>query len=535
MENKLFWWIFSKRTVICFTVMLLLFLSCILRVAVTATSDYGEICKERNSYKINIGKVRGTIYDCNMVPITNNIKKTIAAVSPTDKAIKAIKTVLSEEEFEKHYPELKKGMPIICEIKKNIKCDGITTTNIYENSNSQTPAIHIIGYTNNENKGVSGIQYAYDDILYSENEIKAYFESDGLGNILEGTNPIVENDTNVIAGGVVTTIDINIQNIAQKAALNIDRGAIVIADAKSGKIRASVSMPYFNSEKIAEYLNKDDSPLINRAINAYNVGSVFKPCVAIAGLENSVQNFYYFCTGRVKIADRYFKCHKTEGHKFMTLNTALANSCNTFFYNYAEKIGGDKIYNIASALNFGNNFNICKDITVNGGTIPDKELLNNNGHLANFSIGQGKVTLSPISMLTLYCSIASDGAYYLPSVVEGTLVNGKLEEYDIGKRTRVMSETTSKIIRNYLNSVIEIGTGEDAKPSKVTAGGKTATAQTGIFKNGEEISQGWFCGFFPLEKPEYVVIIFSEDIKAQSKTCNQLFSYIADEITSISK
>lgn len=532
MEKKMFWWTFSKRTAICFTLMLFMFLSCILRVAVAATTNYNEIRKENNSYKISVGLIRGTIYDCNKVPLTNNKIKKIAAVSPTKKAITAIKSALNEEEFNKISADLYNGKPVICEINKDIECDGITTTNIYENSDD-IPAIHILGYTDGENKGISGIQKAYDDILYSEKKVKIYFESDGLGNILEGSDPIIDNDTNVIANGVVTTLDINIQNIAQKAALNIEKGAIVIAEAKTGKIRASVSMPYFNSEKIENYLKDSSSPLLNRAINAYNVGSVFKPCVAIAGIENSISNFYYFCKGKEKIADRYFNCHKKDGHNFMTINTAIANSCNTFFYNYAQKIGGEKIYNTASSLNFGNSFNICKGITVNGGTIPDKEMLKDNGHLANFSIGQGKVTLSPISMLTLYCSIASDGAYYLPSIVEGTLKNGKFEEYDVGKRTRVMSESTSKVIREYLKSVIEIGTGRDAKPKKTTAAGKTATAQTGVYKNGVEVSQGWFCGFFPFEKPEYVVIIFSENIKEQSKSCNQLFSIIADEVFSL--
>ena len=532
MQNKMFWWIFSKRTAICFTIMLFMFLTCILRVAVTATTDYDEIRKERNSYKISIGNIRGTIYDRNKIPLTNNIKKIVAAVSPTEKAITAIKSVLTKEQFSTLSSDLFKGKPVVCEVKNDIKCDGITTTYIYENSDN-TPCVHIIGYTDSENKGINGIQKAYDDILYSNEKVKAYFESDGLGNILEGADPIIDNHSNITANGVVTTLDINIQNIAQKAALNIEKGAVVVAEAKTGKIRASVSMPYFNSEKAENYLNDKNSPFLNRAINAYNVGSVFKPCVAISGIENSISNFYYFCSGKEKILDRYFNCHKRDGHKFMTINTALANSCNTFFYNYAQKIGGDKIYNTASSLNFGNDFEICKGITVNGGTIPDKEMLKNPGHLANFSIGQGKVALSPVSMLTLYCSIASDGAYYLPSIVEGTLVNGKFEEYNIGKRTRVMRESTSKILREYLKSVIEIGTGKDAKPKKVTAAGKTATAQTGIFNNGEEISQGWFCGFFPIDEPEYVVIIFSEDIKKQSKTCNQLFSIIADEITNL--
>ena len=293
-------------------------------------------------------------------------------------------------------------------------------------------------------------------------------------------------------------------------------------------------MPYFSIESIESYLESDDSPLLNRAISAYNVGSVFKPCVAVAGLENNINSFSYFCTGKHKIIDRYFKCHKSDGHNYMNLKTALANSCNTYFYNYAMKIGGEKIYNIASSLNFGNSFDICSGISNNSGTLPKKESLVNLAQLANFSIGQGKVTLSPISILTLYCSIASNGEYYLPSIVEGTLQNGEFKRYETGSPTRVMSPETAKTIREYLCSVLSEGTGEDAKPKTTTAAGKTATAQTGKYKNGTEISQGWFCGFFPAENPRYVVVVFSEDTTAQAKTCNQIFAQIADEITALS-
>lgn len=533
MDNRRFWSVFSRRALVCFTVMLLFFLSCILRVAVTATSNYGEIRQNRNSYKIDIARLRGTIFDCNMIPLTNSKKKIIAAVSPTNKAIMALKSALTADDFKKYYDDLSKGKPVVCEVNEEIKCDGIETVKIYENSNSETPSIHIVGYTDSSGKGVSGIEEAYDDLLYSNEKVTVYFESDGKGGVLKGAQPLIENNTSVIASGVVTTLDINIQSIVQKEAKNIECGAIVIAEAETGKIRASVSMPNFNCENIENYLNDKNSPLLNRAINAYNVGSVFKPCVASSGLENEISNFYYFCSGKSKIVDRYFKCHKADGHKFMTLKTALANSCNTYFYNYAQKIGYEKIYNMASSLNFGNSFPICDGIYNSSGSLPQKSELSNPAALANFCIGQGKLLLSPVSMLTLYCSIATDGSYYLPSIVEKTVKNGKFIPYDIGEKTRVMKKETSQLLRSYLSSVLTDGTGLEAKPETVTAAGKTATAQTGKYENGVEISQGWFCGFFPLEKPKYVAIIFSENITKQTKSCNKIFASLADEITAL--
>ncbi len=531
-RKKSFWFIFSRRTLICFITIILLLFSCILRVAVTAVSDYDEIYKEINCYKIKISDLRGTIYDCNMVPITNNKQKIIAAVSPTQKAISGIKSILEIDEYQKYSEILESGEPVICEIPEKISCDGIVTTTIYESSGNKTPAIHLIGYTDDQNKGVSGLEAAYNELLYSDKEVMVYFESNGKGKILEGAEAVIDTDTNIINSGVVTTLNINIQNIAEKAALNIESGAVIIAEAKTGKIRAMVSRPFFDCENIEDYLERNDSPLFNRAINSYNVGSIFKPCVAIAGIKTNKKGFLYTCTGKEKIIDRYFKCHKFDGHGFMTLKSALANSCNTFFYNFADRIGGEEIYNTATTLNFGSSFNICDGISVSAGTLPIKNSLKNQANLANFSIGQGDVTLSPVSMLTLYTSIANDGAYYLPSVVEGTIDNGDFIKYDIGKRTRVMDKEQAEILRKFLVSVIEEGTGEDAMPKTITAGGKTATAQTGKYENGSEICCGWFCGFFPAEKPEYVAIIFSENTAKQIKSCNKIFAEIADAVTS---
>ena len=96
-----------------------------------------------------------------------------------------------------------------------------------------------------------------------------------------------------------------------------------------------------------------------------------------------------------------------------------------------------------------------------------------------------------------------------------------------------MKNDTAAVLREYLAAVITEGTGEDAKPETVTAAGKTATAQTGKYEDGVEISQGWFCGFFPAESPEYVVVVFSENTKKQIKSCNKIFAEIADNITSM--
>ena len=96
-----------------------------------------------------------------------------------------------------------------------------------------------------------------------------------------------------------------------------------------------------------------------------------------------------------------------------------------------------------------------------------------------------------------------------------------------------MKESTAQLLREYLSSVIEEGTGTSAKPQTVSAAGKTATAQTGKFLNGVEICEGWFCGFFPADKPKYTVIVFSENTAEQTESCGEVFAKIADGITEL--
>lgn len=532
MSSDSFNYIFSKRTAICFFIIAALFFSCVLRVAVAATADYSEVQKSQSSLRLAAGSLRGTIYDRNLVPITNSRTKTIAAVSPTPRAVTAISTELSGDALQNLLERLKEGKPVLCELPRKIDCDGIACTEIYEHNSADTQALHTVGYTDKDSHGVSGLEKAYDKYLYSEKKVSFVYTTDGRGNVLEGIKPEIENDSSVTAAGVVSTLDVNIQSAAEDAAKKIECGAVVIAEAKTSKIRASVSVPDFDVTNVGEYLKNDNSPLLNRALAAYNVGSVFKPCVAAVGIESGKGGFCCTCTGGLEIADRFFKCHNSSGHGYMNLKYGLANSCNTYFYNLAFEIGGESIYNAASALGFGKALKLCDGIFAAKGSLPERESLSGAAYLANFSIGQGELSVSPAAMLNLYCAIASDGSYNIPSVVEGTLSDGTFTPYKSGERTRVMKKETAAVLREYLSAVIEEGTGKNAKPLTVSAAGKTATAQTGKYENGAEICEGWFCGFFPADDPVYTVIIFSENIKKQSATCAELFAEIADRIYS---
>ncbi len=519
-----------RRALICFILCMILFFSSALRVATIATTDYTAVSQTNNGIRLKIGNSRGTIYDCNMVRLTNQAQKIIACVSPTPRAITAISKALDGDELNNVLEKLKSNKPVLCEVKEWIECDGIICTAVFDDS--LDPSRHIIGYTDKDYMGVSGLQKAYNELLYSDTDISVFYSTDAKGRILEGVEPQLVNENISQKNGVITTIHTNIQEIAENHAQSLEMGAIIVSDLK-GKIRACVSRPSFDRNNVELYLESQNSPLLNRAINNYNVGSVFKPCVAAAGIEANKGDYNYTCTGSCEIIDRRFKCHDLSGHGGLSLDGALAFSCNTYFYNFAFDIGYREIYKMAQRLSFNQSLKLCESISTARSNLPQEDSLNNIAYLANFSIGQGELLLSPISILPLYCAIAGDGSYCVPTLVEGVIENGGINKYKENSPTVAMNPETARILREYLVGVLNEGTGEKARPRTVLAAGKTATAQTGRFQDGREINSGWFCGFFPAENPEYVAVVFSEDDTKQTKTSAEIFANIADDIMAL--
>lgn len=523
---------FALRAVISFFIIMSLLLSSVVRVAVITAGDYIDVADEQSKYRINISRLRGTVYDCNMVPLTNNSERLIAAVLPNPRGVTAIKSCAKEDMLSDALDTLKSNKAVICDVDKEIGSDGIAFEKIYEQSPQKLSACHLIGYTDSTGHGVSGLQKAYDDFLYSDKFLSAVFTKDGKGNYLDGVQPYFENDLSVINSGVVTTLNINVQNIVEEVATQLDSGCVIVSDASSGKIRAMASVPDFDIGNIGESLNKSNSPMINRAITPYSVGSVFKPAVAAVATDFRKNDLIFNCEGSKEIGGRKFRCHNINGHGEMNLCDAIAHSCNCYFYNLAQVVGGADLYKMASCLNLDSKIKLADNLYTIKGKIPSIDSLKNEGSLANFSIGQGELITSPVALLNLYQALAGDGSYYTPSVVEKTIKDGVQIYYDFGEKTRIIDEKTALKLQEYLKSVITEGTGGEAMPALTTAAGKTATAQTGrYYENGEEITNSWFCGFFPADKPSYVVIVMSEG-RSQVTTA-KIFAQIADKITEL--
>lgn len=484
-----------------------------------------------NTVSVVIESGRGDFYYSNGGKITGN-KKYFANVFLPQKNAKSIfyenatetEKVIGDKAFLNNKPAI---------LKRNIKINGtgvysFEISDRYTNINSLE---HLIGYINGENIGVSGLEKGYEEVLKAKNSVTADFFVDATGEYLIGAQPTVNKEIN--SSKVYLTINSDIQSSVKAAALKINKGAVVVSEISTGKIRGIISKPGYDINNLDMYLNANNSPFLNRSLSCYNVGSVFKPVIAAAILENHKENFTVNCTGNTNISGISFHCYNRKGHGIMSLGSAIRESCNCYFYSGVGLIEPKSILSLANSLMFSSPINIANNLSAKGGNLPTYKVLENPAAAANFSIGQGDILLSPLVMINLYSAIANEGVYYAPTLIEGVYTNGKYKKENTAAETYVFSKSTAAVLKEYLSNVVSHGTGENAMPEKGKAGGKTATAQTGKTGIDGEIINSWFCGFFPLENPKYSVTVFLEDSKNSAINAAEVFKLIADKVNTL--
>lgn len=518
-----------KRVISCFALFLCVMAIVGLRLYMIATDqELLEVANTQSTRKIRLSSGRGDIFDCNGTLLVNTKTQKVTVIFPTDEGISAVQQILKGEDLLTALNSLKNGTPVILEDEYSLpeKCGTVIDVPIrYSDTLS-----HVIGYINGAGHGVSGVEKGLDDLLFNQDGISLKYSINPSGKMVSHTDWSIDYGSS--GGSVMLTIDSKIQKIVENAMSNTEAGATVVLDAKNGKIRAMLSKPDFDPQNIGEYLNDENAPLINRALYSYNVGSVFKPCLATAALECQKGDYTYNCTGSVEIDGITFRCNSASGHGHINLKQALAVSCNTYFYTLGSIVTAKEICSTAGNLRFGYPLDLGAGLISSAGNFPSLstlELL--PASLTNLSIGQGDLLLSPIAMTTLYASIVNGGKYVLPSIVEGVSTDGVFKRYETSLPTKVMSSETASILKDYLENVVIEGTGSSAHSDGIITGGKTGTAQTGWKDGDRHILNGWFCGFLEGVFTDYVIVILKEDVKSSSTDCAPIFKAITTEMT----
>ncbi|MCD5383151.1 penicillin-binding protein 2 [candidate division WOR-3 bacterium] len=379
------------------------------------------------------------------------------------------------------------------------------------------------GYKAGDLVGKKGIEREYERYLRGDDGVD-YIEVDVMGRELGAFSP---GRSPIPGADIYLSICIEIQKIAASALSEYKGGAVVAIDPRDGRVLAYYSHPGFNpnhfspriDKNIWKELLKDPSlPLFDRAKNGrYPPASLFKLVVAAKGLEDGlIQEDSYMphpCDEGLQIGRRFFGCwERHEGR--LSLIEAIEQSCNVYFYQLGMDIGVDGIADGARSFGLGEETGI--DLPgESDALIPDKAWYNAHfgegrwtwGHVANLSIGQGEILVTPLQMAVFASTIANGGVLYSPTLVDSILsYDGKrlFANRPTGRRVNLTRETL-KFLRRAMLGTVERGTGRAAWIEGVGVAGKTGTAQN---PHGE--SHAWFICFAPYENPSVAISIFVE-------------------------
>lgn len=499
-----------------------------------------ETANRQSSFTLTVEKTRGTIYDSRMRPLTGTKEKYIAAVVPSEENEALI---LSDRRFLAEHAtlleKLSEGYPFLTEVSGDIAdIPQVTVFHSFERYAEDALASHIIGYTNGDGTGVAGMEQAYDSLLSGVSaKTTVSYTVDALRRPLAGAEPEIRLAPEPVEG-VVLTIDKRLQEICEEVGSKyLKKGAVVLMEASTGKLRACASFPDYDPTNIgAAIADAENAPLVNRAFSAYNVGSVFKAVTASAALNEGISPpDDYFCTGKVTVGDTDFHCFTRTGQGKLDLNTAMTKSCNPYFITLGLSCDPERFYATAADFSFGTPTVFAPGMTSAAGTLPAEKELSLRGACANFSFGQGSLTATPVQIAQMLSGIVNGGCVMQASLVEGTTKDGSFvsEPTEGAAPVRaVTAETANRVKEALVRSVMD-NQEHKARPRYVSAGGKTGTAQTGRFhEDGTEILQGWFAGFFPAEEPQYILVVLAEDAEHGSSDAAPIFQEIVNRMTS---
>src|SRR5882762_5624854 len=381
-----------------------------------------------------------------------------------------------------------------------------------------------------ETEGREGLEQTFNEMLAGKHgEYKLTFDKDGRKTSEKLITP-PEPGYNV-----VTTLDLHLQELAEKALeAKAKRGAIVIVSPNNGDILALASWPTYDpnlfvpsisAEKFKLLQDDPDIPLLPRAYrSSYPPGSTFKVAVGIAALESHAvyPDDRYECMPALQVGNVTFHNWKKSDRGALNFVQALTESCDTWFYQVGIRTGAQPIIDWALQLGFGAKCGIPLRGEAEG-RIPNDEYMKAthgrkilNGDIANMSIGQGDIQVTPLQMAQAMGVIANGGTFYQTRLVQQvqTFDNQIVTAYQVrAKRNLDLSSETLDQVRTGMINVVNGagGTAHQASLDNVKVAGKTGTAQWG--PKHKERTAAWFAGFLPADQPRYAfAVVYEGDV-----------------------
>lgn len=392
-------------------------------------------------------------------------------------------------------------------------------------------------YHLNDQVGKLGLERIYESELRGEPG-RRYVEVDAQG--------FEQREVSVLqplpGADIKLTIDRDLQEVAEEA-LDGRAGAAVMMEVNSGRLLAMASSPPLELNEFVggisrkawkDMLDNPLKPFINKPIQGqYPPGSTFKMVVALAGLSEGIidKDTTFYCNGAMKFRGRAYRCWKRHGHGAVSLERALAESCDVYFYNVGMKVGVDKLAEYAKSLGLGVPTGV-KLQHEKAGLIPSVEWKKkrygqvwHEGETMSVSIGQGYDSATPLQICEMTSALVNGGIRYRPQLIEQIVdSDGKvLKTFEpIVDGHALGNEKSLDLIREGMVAAVNTqhGTSTIAKLPTILVGAKTGTAQVVKVKQYEHLKEAdipykyrdhaWFTCYAPAENPEIAITVIVE-------------------------
>tara|TARA_B100001559_G_scaffold317124_1_gene321760 strand:- start:348 stop:2165 length:1818 start_codon:yes stop_codon:yes gene_type:complete len=406
--------------------------------------------------------------------------------------------------------------------------------------------------------GKTGLEKSFENKLIGTNSVERY-EVNAYGRRISQL-AFKKGDKGEI---IKLTVDTKIQELANKL-LYEKAGSICVMDIFTGAIIAMHSSPSFDPNSFVFGISQDEwqlirndpmKPLVNKTLSGnYSPGSTIKPIVALSALENGIinTNFTVKCTGKNEMYGETYHCWKEKGHGYVSLRNAMKQSCDSYFYEIARRLGVDKLNETAKKFGLGEKvFGSLFDIEKKG-LIPSTEWKKNTlgkgwllGETIITGIGQGYIQTTPVQLCLMTAHIANGGYKIYPHIVVNDNKKHPSDKYmslyENSKNIRIIQDamfgSTNEVMGTSYRSRID--------DPKYQFAGKTGTAQVKKITEEEreldlktfeipyeQRDHALYIAFGPYKNPRYALSIVVEHGGNGSTTAapmaKELFKLIID-------
>lgn len=512
----------------------LIFFALMLRLAYVQLWLGSELAqKAEDSWRRNIPfeEKRGEIWDRNGVKLAYNITSpTIMAVPAQIKdargtAAQIARILQTSEETIFKQITIKKllsriqpgGRKITAEKAQEIRQLNLPGIVVAEDNKRYYPfgelAAHVLGITGIDNQGLTGVEAAFDKRLTGIPG-SVSFLADAAGRQMPNSS---DQYTKAKDGlNLQLTIDNYLQTVLEReldqAMLHYQAKDVIgiMMDPTNGEVLAMASRPSYNPAQFKE----SPAEVYNRNLPiwmTYEPGSTFKIITLAAALQEKKVDLHkemFYDPGAIEVAGARLRCWKSGGHGSETFLQVVQNSCNPGFVVMGQRLGKETLFDYIRRFGFGKKTGI--DIGGEENGILFKLAKVGPVELATTAFGQG-VSVTPIQQITAVSAAINGGKLFKPHLTKAwyqPITGEVLEAVEPDLVSQVISEETSKQVREALESVVAKGTGRNAFLDGYRIGGKTGTAQkvvNGFYSASEHIVS--FVGFAPADNPKVVIYI----------------------------